>query len=72
MNYYVSQVLSGSGYFRKYLHRMGKIASPYYVYEEGEVINDAEYTVLCTLAELLLYTDVSNWNDHGRSILSGL
>ena len=45
---------------------MGKIASPYYVYEEGEVINDAEYTVLCTLAELLLYTDVSNWNDHGR------
>ena len=45
MNYYVSQMLSGHGYFRKYLHRLGKTASPFCLYEEGEVINDAKHTV---------------------------
>ena len=38
-------MLSGHGYFRKYLHRMGKTASPYCLYEEGEVIDDAEHIV---------------------------
>ena len=32
-------------YFRKYLHRMVKAASPYCLYEEGEVIDDVEHTV---------------------------
>ena len=36
-------MLSGHGYFWKYLHRMGKTASPFYLYEEGEVIDDAEH-----------------------------
>ena len=31
--------------FRIYLHRMGKTASPYCLYEEGKVIDDAEHTV---------------------------
>ena len=44
MNYYVTQLLSGHGNFRKYLHRMGKTASPYCLYEEGEIIDDAEHT----------------------------
>ena len=38
-------MLSGRVYFRKYLHRMGKTASPYCLYEEGKVIDDAELTV---------------------------
>ena len=38
-------MLSGHGYFRKYLHGIGKTASPYCVYEEGEVIDDVEHTV---------------------------
>ena len=42
VNYYVTQLLSGHGYFIKYLHRMGKTPSPYYLYEEGEIIDDAE------------------------------
>ena len=29
VNFYVTQIQSGDGYFRKYLHRMGKTASPY-------------------------------------------
>ena len=41
VNYYVTQ---RHGFFRKYLHRIGKTASPYYLYEEGEVIDDAEHT----------------------------
>ena len=45
VNYYVTQMLSGHGYFRKYLHRMSKTASPYCLYEEEEVIDDAEHTV---------------------------
>ena len=45
MNYYVTQLLSGYGYFRKYLHRISKTASPNSLCVEGEIINDAEYTV---------------------------
>ena len=48
VHYYVTQMLTDHEYFRKYLHRMGKIGSPYCLYEEGEVSNDEEYTVfLC-------------------------
>ena len=45
MNYYLKQMLWSYGYFRKYLHRMGKTVSPYCLYEIGEIINDAEHTV---------------------------
>ena len=49
MNYYVTKLLSGHGDFRKYLHRMGKTASPYCLYEKGQIIDDAEHTVFeCT------------------------
>ena len=43
-------MLTGHGYFRKYLHRMGKTVSPYdCLYKEGKVIDDAEHTVfVCT------------------------
>ena len=37
---------------------MGETTSPYYLYEEREVIADA------VLPELSLYTLVDNWNDH--------
>ena len=37
-------MLSGYGYFRKYLLRMGK-TPPYCLWEEGEVIDDAKHTV---------------------------
>ena len=36
--------MQGHGYFRKYLHRMGKTPSLYCLYEEVEVIDDAEHT----------------------------
>ena len=36
LNEYVTQLLSDHGYFGKYLHRMGKTASPYCFYEEGK------------------------------------
>ena len=40
VNYFVIQVVLGHGYFRKYLHRMGKTTSPYCLYEEKEVIDE--------------------------------
>ena len=43
--YYVTQMLSHHGYFRKYLHKIGKTDSPYCRYEEGKEIDDAEHTV---------------------------
>ena len=47
---YVTQMLSGYGYFRKYLHRTRKTGGSYCLYEEGEVINDAEHNVFeCAL-----------------------
>ena len=45
VNYYITQLLSGHQYFKKYLHRMGKTASLYYLYEEEEIIDDAKHTV---------------------------
>ena len=45
VNYYVIQMPSVHGYFKKYLHRMGKTASPYCLYKEEKVIDVAEPTV---------------------------
>ena len=45
MNYYVTQLISGYGYFNKYLHGMGKPVSPYCLYEEREIIDDAGHTI---------------------------
>lgn len=44
VNYYLTQMLSGHGYFRKYLYRMNKCSSPYCIYEERECVDDAEHT----------------------------
>ena len=44
VNYYVTQLLSGHGCFKKYLHRMGKTAFSYCLYEEGEIIDETEHT----------------------------
>ncbi|XP_073811858.1 uncharacterized protein [Musca autumnalis] len=43
VNYYVTQMSTGHGYFRKNLHRMGKCSTPYCIYEE-EVVDDAQHT----------------------------
>lgn len=42
-NYYLTQMLSGHGYFQKYLHKMGKTGSPTCIYED-KCIDDAEHT----------------------------
>lgn len=44
VNYYLTQLLSGHGYFREYLHKMGKCETPYCLYEEEDHIDDAEHT----------------------------
>lgn len=43
VNFYVTQFLSGHGYFRKYLHRMGKVERPDCIYGDGQQ-DDAEHT----------------------------
>ena len=63
VNYYVSQMLSCHGYFKKYLHRMSKASSPYCLYKEGEVIDD-ENTLFSSV--LSLRTDIGNKNDYVR------
>ena len=60
-NYYVTQLLSGHGYFRKYLHKMVKTAFPYCLYEEGEIIDDAEYTVGVTNIVGVMIPSRENW-----------
>lgn len=42
-NYYLTQLLSGHGYFQEYLHRMGKTESPRCIYGDGR-IDDAQHT----------------------------
>ena len=54
-------MLSGHGYFRKYLHRIGKTASPYCHYEEGDVVDDAEHTV----------SEYARWQSY-RNILTSI
>ena len=61
VNYYVTQMLSGHGYFRKHLHRIGKTASPYCHYEEGDVVDDAEHTV----------SEYARWQSY-RNILTSI
>lgn len=43
VNYYLTQLLSGHGYFRKYLHQMGKCVSPSCIYGDTDS-DDAEHT----------------------------
>ena len=45
MVHYITQMLSGHEYLKKYLHRVGRTASPFCLYEEGEIIDDTEHTV---------------------------
>ena len=42
-NYYLTQMLSGHGYFQKYLHKMGKTGSPSCIYDDN-CLDDAEHT----------------------------
>lgn len=49
VNYYLTQMLSGHGYFRKFLFKIGKCSTPFCLYEEDETIDDAEHTFFhCT------------------------
>ena len=43
VNYYLTQVLSGHGYFCKYLFKMGKMTRPNCIYDDAS-IDDAEHT----------------------------
>ena len=45
VNYFFTKMLTGHGYFGKYLHRKGKIASSYCLYKEIQVIDDTKHTV---------------------------
>ena len=45
VNYYVTQMIWDHSYYRKYLHRMFKIACSYCFYEERGVIDYTEHTV---------------------------
>lgn len=44
VGYYITQMLSGHGYFRKYLHTMGKCSTPFCIYEGTDVEDDVEHT----------------------------
>ena len=61
VNYYVTQILSGHIYFRKYLHRMGKTTFPYCLYEESEVVDDTEHIVF----------ESGHWQSY-RSVLTSI
>ena len=43
VNYYLTQLLSGRGYFCKYLFKMGKMTPPNYIYRDA-FSDDAEHT----------------------------
>ena len=43
VNYYLTLLLSGRGYFCKYLYKMGKMTRPNWIYGDAS-IDDAEYT----------------------------
>ena len=55
VNYYVTQMLSGRVYFRNYLHRMAKTASPYCLYEKGVIIDDTLFSNMHTGRAIALY-----------------
>ena len=44
VNYYLTQFLSGNGYFCKYLYKMGKMTRPNCIYGDAS-IDDAEHTL---------------------------
>lgn len=44
VNYYLTQILSGHGYFSEYLHKMGKVNTPICIYGDNS-IDDAEHTL---------------------------
>ena len=44
VDYYITQMLTGHGYFREYLHHMGKWRSPFCIYGEKETLDDSEHT----------------------------
>lgn len=44
VNYYLTQILSGHGYFCKYLHKMGKASGPECIYGDSSE-DDAKHTV---------------------------
>lgn len=49
VNYYLTQMISGHGYFRKYLCKVGKCDTPYCLYEGTDTVDDAEHTFFeCT------------------------
>ena len=48
VNFYLTQFLSGHGYFCKYLYRMGKINSAACIYGDADE-DDAEHTVFCCM-----------------------
>lgn len=49
VNYYLTQMMTGHGYFRKYLFKMGKCDSPFCLYEHTDEVDDAEHTFfVCT------------------------
>lgn len=49
VDYYLTQIFTGHGYFRKYLHTIGKCNTPFCIYEDAEKIDDAEHTFFyCT------------------------
>lgn len=58
VNYYLTQMLSGHGYFRGYLHRMKKCSTPYCLYENEDVIENAEHT----------FFTCSRWTENRRAV----
>lgn len=49
VDFYLTQMLSGHGYYRKYLHRIRKCSTPFCLYENEQIVEDAEHTFFnCT------------------------
>ena len=61
MNYYVTQMPSGHGYFRKYLHAMGKTASPLLTYDGGEVFDVIIETITAANIVRVMIANTENW-----------
>lgn len=43
VDFYLTQMLTAHGYFRKFLHKIGKSNSPFSLYENDEHIDDSEH-----------------------------
>lgn len=57
-NYYMTQMLSGHGYFRKYLHKIGKCSTPFCLYETDLCTDDAEHT----------FFQCCRWTEHRNAV----